>query len=224
MNHVDATRGADFGQIEYRPWLEMLWRPLVIAAATVTVLILIIVASSQPAWSILGAGRGLVPEGFYPVSGFFLVFGLTFSHAIGWAIGSAIAFYLMTLRRYGATWETARIAMGVVYLALGPLTLLLYHVFYGGWLLSMPRAGLGESLAENHPGARWLLIYAHPIVDLSIIPLAAVFVAILWKHGERLQRDATLQTVLALTLLGSSLAFALSLAIHSTLVHARIGL
>ena len=30
--------------------------------------------------------------------------------------------------------------MGVAYFALGPLPLLLYHIFYGGWLLGMPRA------------------------------------------------------------------------------------
>jgi hypothetical protein len=38
------------------------------------------------------------------------------------------------------------------------------------------------------------------------------------------QRETNLQTALALTLLGTSLAVALSLAIHSILVHARIGL
>jgi hypothetical protein len=224
MNQINTTVGTHFDRIEYRPWLDLLWRPVLIAAAAVMVLLLIIVAASQPAWSILGAGRGLVPEDFYPVSGFFLVLGLTFGHAIGWAIGSIIVLYLMTLLRYGATWDSARIAMGVVYLALGPLLLLVYHLLYGGSLLSMPRAGLGEWLAESHPDARWLLIYGHPVVDIAIIPLAVIFLGILWKYGERLQREAALQAVLALTLVGSSLAVALSLAIHSMLVHARIGL
>ncbi|MGH7824979.1 MAG: hypothetical protein ACREQ7_07355 [Candidatus Binatia bacterium] len=224
MSQFDTTAGAHFNRLEYRRWIDLLWRPVLIAAATVMVLLLILVAASQPAWSILGAGRGLVPEEFYPVSGFLIVFGLTLGHAIGWAIGSAIVFYLMTLLRYGETWESARLAMAVVYLALGPLLLLVYHILYGGWLLSLPRAGLGEWLAENHPDARWLLISAHPVVDLSIIPLAVIFLGILWKYGEQVQRDTTLQTVLALTLVGSSLAVALSLTIHSMLVHARIGL
>jgi hypothetical protein len=224
MAHVDATQHFQFERVEYRDWLKLLWRPLVIAAAAVTILLLIIVAASLPAWSILGLGRGLVPESFYPVSGFFLVVGLTFGHAIVWAAASVIVFYLMVFLKYGNTWATARNAMAVVYLVLGPLPLLLYHILYGGWLLGMPRAGLQEWLAENHPAARWLLIYAHPVIDFSVIPLAAIFLGILWKYGDRLQRETTLQTVLALIILGTSLAVALSLAIHSTLVHARIGL
>jgi hypothetical protein len=223
MNHADASPGIRLEPIEYRRWFDLLWRPVLIAVATLTILLLLIVTASQPAWSILGVGRGFVPEQFYPVSGFFVVFGLTVVHAIVWAIGSVVAFYLMTLFRYEATWKTARLAMAVVYLVLGPLPLLLYHALYGGSLLGMPRAGLGEWLAESHPDARWLLIYAHPIIDFLVIPLGAIFLWVLWKYGERVQRDASLQTVLALSLLGTSLTVALSLAIHSMLVHARIG-
>ncbi len=221
---MNATQHFQFERAEYRTWLNILWRPIVIAAAAVTIFLLIIVVASHPAWSILGLGRGLVPESFYPVSGFFLVVGLAFGHATVWAAAGIIVFYLMVFLKYGNTWETARNAMAVVYLVLGPLPLLLYHILYGGWLLGMPRGGLGEWLAENHPGGRWLLIYAHPVIDFSVIPLAAIFLGILWKYGDRLQRETTLQTVLALITLGTSLAVALSLAIHSTLVHARIGL
>ncbi|MGH7845207.1 MAG: hypothetical protein ACREQW_08565 [Candidatus Binatia bacterium] len=224
MNHAGATQEIQFERLEYRPWLKMLWRPVLIAAATVTVLVLIIVAASHSAWSLLGVGRGFVPEDFYAVSGFFLVVVLTFSLAIGWAIGSGIAFYVMTLLGIKATWPTARIAMGVVYLVLGPLLLLLYHIFYGGWLLGMPRVGLREWLAAEHPSASWFLITAHPIVDFSLIPLGLVFLGLLWKYSERIERERTFQTALALSLLGTSLAVALSIAIHSTLVHARIGL
>ena len=224
MDYVDANQRLRFEQVEYRRWLDLLWRPVLIAAAIVTVLLLVIVVTSHPAWSILGLGRGLVPESFYPVSGFFLVVGLTFGHAIAWAVASAVVFYLMVFFKYENTWETARNAMAVVYLVVGPLPLLLYHILYGGWLLGIPRGGLGEWLSESHPGARWLLIYAHPFIDLSLIPLAAIFLGILWKYGERLQRETILQTVFALTILGTSLAVALSLATHSMLVHARIGL
>jgi len=68
-----------------------------------------------------------------------------------------------------------------------------------------------------------LLIYAHPFVDLSLIPLAVVFLGILWMSGERAKRNWLLRTVLAISLLATSLAVALSLGIHSTLVHIRIG-
>jgi hypothetical protein len=224
MNHSGTTQEIQFERLEYRPWLERLWRPVAIAAAAVTILLVIIVVASKPAWDLLGAGRGFVPEELYLLSGFVLVLGTTFGQAIGWAIGTGIAIYVMKLLGFPRNWSTARLTMGVVYLGLAVFPLLFFHVFYGGWLLGMPRVGLSEWLAENHPSARWLLIYAHPIIDLSLIPLAAIFLGILWKYGDRLQREANLQTALALTLLGTSLAVALSLAIHSMLVHARIGL
>jgi hypothetical protein len=224
MNGTRTSWRTEFERIEYRAWFDRLRRPVLIAVAAVAILLLIIVAASYPAWTILGVGRGLVPEELYPMSGFAMVLALTFGHAIVWAIGSLILFYVLMLLRYGDTWETARNAMAVVYLALGPLPLLLYHILYGGWLLGMPRAGLSDWLAENHPAARWLLIYAHPVIDFSVIPLAVIFLGILWKYGDRVQRETKLQTALALALLGTSLAVALSLAIHSILVHARIGL
>ena len=223
MNHADTTpQRMQFERLEYRPWLEMFWRPVAIAAAIVTVLLLLIVATSHPAWSLLGIGRGFVPEEFYPVSGFLIVLALTFAHAVGWAIGSGVVFYIMTLFGSGANWPTGRIAMGIAYLALGPLPLLLFHLLFGGALLGMPRAGLGEWLAAEHPGSSWLLITAHPIIDYSLIPLGLIFLGLLWKYGER--RERLFQIALALSLLGTSLAVALSIAIHSTLVHARIGL
>lgn len=224
MNQVDAAHRLRLEQVEYRHWFDTLWRPILIAAAVVTVLLVVIVAASHSAWSLLGIGRGFVSEELYPISGFVMVLALTFGHAIGWAIGSGVVFYIMTFFGSGANWSSARIAMGVVYLALGPLPLLIFHFLYGGALLGMPRAGLGEWLAESHPSARWLLIYAHPVIDFAVLPLAAIFLGILWQYGDRLQRETTPQTVLALTILGTSLAVALSLAIHSMLVHARIGL
>jgi hypothetical protein len=223
VSRFDASVRTHFDPIEYRQWLELLRRPVLIAAAVVAILLLIIVAASHSAWSLLGIGRGLVPEELFPMSGFAMVLGLTFLHAIIWAIGSVIVFYLMMSLNSGDTWETKRNAMAVAYLVLGPLPLLLYHILYSGWLLGMPRTGLGQWLAESHPSARWLLIYAHPVIDLSLIPLAAIFLGILWNYGERVQRETKLQTALALTILGTSLAVALSLAIHSMLVHARIG-
>jgi hypothetical protein len=223
MDHADAKQSIQFESVEYRNWLDKLWRPVVTAAATVTILLLIIVVASKPAWDLLGAGRGFVPEELYLLSGFFLVLGTTFGQAIGWAMGTGIAIYLMTLGGYPPNWKTARIAMSVVYLGLLLVPLFFFHVLYGRWLLGISRPGLADWLWVNHPGAAWLLITAHPIIDLSLIPLAAVFLWILWRDGERVQREFGLQTALALSLLGTSLMVALSLAIHSTLVHVRIG-
>jgi hypothetical protein len=223
MDHVDATQRLRFEQVEYRPWLGRLWRPVVIAAAVVTILLLVIVAASHSAWSLLGIGRGFVPEELYALSGFAIVFALTFGHAAAWAIGSGVVFYVMTLFGFGANWAAARIAMGVAYLALGPLPLLLFHILYAGALLGMPRAGLGEWLVAEHPSASWFLITAHPIIDFSLIPLGLIFLGLLWQYSARPERERAFQTALALSLLGTSLAVALSIAIHSTLAHARIG-
>ena len=59
-------------------------------------------------------------------------------------------------------------------------------------------------------------------MDYSLIPLGVVFLGVLWGFGDRAQRSLVLQTILALALFGTSLSVALSLGIHSTLVHIRL--
>lgn len=203
-------------------WLAGLWLPLAIAAVAVTVTLLVTVERSKSAWILLGAGHGLVPEEYYHLSGFVVVLGTTFGQAVGWAGGSALLYYVMTLIGFGGNWTTARIAMSLVYLGLGGGPLLVYHVLYGEWLLGLPRTGLSEWLGANYPDARWLLLDAHHLVDLSVIPLGVIFLGLLWGGGESGRRNVVVQTVLALALLGTSLAIALSLGIHSTLVHIRL--
>lgn len=222
MSEGDSSVGVQVERVELIRWQVRLWIPAMIGAAAVTIALLLVVTASRSAWLLLGAGRGLVPEEYYHVSAFVLMLATTFGQAVGWAGGSAALFYLMTLARLGTAWTRARIAMSLVYLALGALPLLVYHLLFGQWLLGLPRLGLEEWLTASHPDAHWLLIRAHPIVDLSLIPLAVVFLGVLWGSGERVQRSLILQTVLALALLGTSLAVALSLGIHSTLVHIRL--
>jgi len=203
-------------------WQAALVGPVLIAVAAVTIVLLLVVGQSKSAWVLLGAGRGLVPEEYYHVSGFVLVLATTFGQAAGWAGGSGLAYYAMTRIGFPWTWTTWRIAMSVVYLGLGAFPLLIYHVFYGQWLLGLPRVGLDEWLTVNYPDARWLLLGMHPVVDLSLIPLAAIFLGFLWGFGDRARRSLVVQTILALALLGTSLAVALSLGIHSALVHIRL--
>jgi hypothetical protein len=219
MSQAGTTEDTPFEEIDYRPWLEMLRRPVAVAVGAAAILLLVIVAASKPAWDLLGAGRGFVPEELYPASGFLLVLGTTLGQVVGWAMGVAIAVYAVHLAGFPPTWNTVRLAMAVVYLGLVVLPLLVFHFLFGGWLLGLPHAGISAWLADHHPFARWLLIDAHPVIDLSMIPLAAIFLGILWQYAERVQRESTLQTVLALALVGTSLAVALSLAIHSILVH-----
>jgi hypothetical protein len=199
-----------------------LWLPVLTAAAAVTLVLLLVVLASPSAWKLLGAGRGFVPEALYPVSGFLLVLGTTFGQAVGWAAGTAVLVYVLTLFGSAPTWPRIRLAMTVVYVGLLVVPLLAYHVLFGRWLLGLPRTGLADWLTMHHPDARWLLITAHPVVDLSLVPLAVIFLAVLWGTGDRVRQSSGLQLAAALALFGTSLAVALSLAIHSTLVHVRL--
>lgn len=202
--------------------LSRLWFPVLVAAAVVTLVLAIVVGASKSAWFLLGAGRGFVPEEYYHLMAFLLLLGTTFGQAVGWAGGSVIGYYAMRLVGFGSGWITARIAMSLVYVGLAGLPVSVYEVFYGKGLLGLPRLGLDEWLAQNYPEARWLLITGHPFVDWSLLPLGVVFLGILWGFGERVRRDRVVQTVLALAVLGTSLAVALSLGIHSTLVHIHL--
>lgn len=195
---------------------------VLIAAVVVAITLGVVVAKSKSAWFLLGAGHGFVPEEYYHVSAFVLVLATTVGQAAGWAGGSALLYHVMTLIGFGVNWTTARIAMSLVYLGLGGGPLFVYHVLYGQWLLGLPRAGLGEWIGANYPDARWLLVDAHDLVDLSPVPLGVIFLGILWGLGELAQRNRVVQTILALALLGTSLSVALSLGIHSTLVHIRL--
>jgi hypothetical protein len=109
-----------------------------------------------------------------------------------------------------------------VYLGLVTLPGLVYHVLFGGALLGLPRTGLAPGLAAEYPDAHWLLVRAHPVIDLGVVPLGLVFLGVLWGASEAARRTLWVQIVLALALLGTSLTLALSLAIHSTLVHIRL--
>jgi hypothetical protein len=112
--------------------------------------------------------------------------------------------------------------MSIVYVGLAGLPLTAYHVLFGRPLLDMPNVGLQEWVARHYPDAAWLLFSAHPVIDFSLVPLGLIFLAALWGTGARPMRSRAVQTVLAVALLGTSLAVALSLGIHSMLVHVRI--
>jgi hypothetical protein len=182
----------------------------------------VIVARSPSAWRLLAAGRPLVPEAYYPVSGYVLVLATVLGQAVGWAGGSALLAYVAVRAGLPPTWTTVRAAMSAVYLGLVALPLLVYHALFGGWLLGLPREGLETWLATHHPDARWLLLGLHPVVDLSLVPLAIVFLVLLWGTGDRPRTAFGVQLLLALAVLSTSLAVALSLAIHSTLAHIRL--
>lgn len=221
MNRGETTLGIEGKRVQWPNWLGRLWIPVGIAAVVITIAGVLVVMASRPAWLLLGAGRGLVPEEYYHVWGMLIMLGTTFGQAAGWAGGSALVLYAMTLVGFEANWTNARIAMSLVYIGLAAVPLSAYHS-YDRWLLGIPRLGLEEWIAANVPDSRWFLLTTHEVVDYSLIPLGVIFLGLLWGLGERLKRDPLLQTVAALALLGTSLALALSLGIHSILIHIRL--
>lgn len=204
------------------PKLSRLWIPVLAALVVMAVVLCVVVAISQSAWVLLGVGRGLIEPEYYPISGVVAVLATMLGQALGWVGGSALVYYILTLMNFSATWNTGRIAMSLVYVGLAGVPLLAYHFLLGQPLSGTPNVGLEAWVARHYPDAAWLLFTAHPVIDLSLIPLGLIFLGVLWKTGEQPLRNLGVQLVLALALLGTSLTVALSLAIHSTLVHIRI--
>jgi hypothetical protein len=196
--------------------------PVALAALIVAVATYAIVMATPSAWRLLGAGRGLVPEEYYPYSGFVILLATTLGQFAGWAAGSGLVAHAWGLvTRRPVTSVVLRGAMIAVYLGLATAPLTAYHVLFGGPLLGLAREGLETWLAAAHPDAHLLLYRAHPIADLSLVPLGLAVAGILWRAGaERLTRRS-FQFLLALLVLATSLAVALSLAIHSIFAHLR---
>jgi hypothetical protein len=200
-----------------------LMMPAVIALVVAAVVLAVVVGLTPSVWLILGAGNGLIPETYYPVWGFVLVLATTLGQVGGWAGGSAVLYYVLTLVGFARGSLTAKVAMSVTYVGLGAGPLLAYHVLFGGPLLGLPRTGLSEWLLANHPDAHGLLVAYHPVVDLAVIPLGVLFLGVLWISSDRARSGVAVRTILALALVGTSLAVALSLAMHAAIVHVRLG-
>jgi hypothetical protein len=223
MNRAESSVLEAARAVEQRPGWPGVLVPASVAVGAVALVLLGIVAASRSAWMLLGAGRGLIPEEYFHVWGYVITLGTTLGQLVGWAGGSALGFWVLTRLGLPASWFTARLAMSVVYVGLGAGPLFVYHALFGDWLLGLPREGLAEWLSAHYPDAYWLLITAHPWVDVSLAPLGVIFLGLVWGAGEALRGSTLLQTVAALAVSFTSLAVALSLAIHSTLVHIRLG-
>ncbi|MGH7388877.1 MAG: hypothetical protein ACREM3_05395 [Candidatus Rokuibacteriota bacterium] len=193
--------------------------PAVVGVLAAAAVLAVIVASTPSVWQLLGAGRGLVPERYYPVVGYVIVLATTVGQAVGWAGASAVLYHVLTAAGVPRGSRSARIAMSVVYVAIAGLPLLVYHALFGGPLLGLPRAGLNAWLLANHPDAHGLLVSLHPVVDLSVIPLGAVFLGVLWLGSDQARAGVVVRTILALAVVGTALVVALSLVIHATIVH-----
>jgi len=224
VSHVEAqVIDSPAPETPAAPWLNRHTAPAVIVAVgAVAILAFAVIMRTSSAWHLLGLGRGLVPEAYYPYWGGVLVLGTALGQFVGWGAGAALlahAWGLLTGR--SITPRVVRSAMIAVYLGLVILPLSVYHVLFGQPLLGLERAGLREQLLREYPDAHLLLYDLHPAIDLSLIPLGVAAVWILWGASDRRLAGFSMQLVLALTILTTSLAVALSLGIHSVFVHLR---
>jgi len=223
MTRVEAFAADEPATRAGAVWLDRgVIGPVVLAAAAIALGTYAIVVGTPSAWQLLGVGRGFVPEAHYVYSGFVIILATTYGQFVGWAGGSALLAYVVgRVTRHPVTSGVVRGSMVVVYLGLSTLPLTAFHVLYGQPLLGLEREGLPGWLRQNYPDASLLVYTLHPVVDLSLAPLAVAVIGILWRASDaRLARRA-LQLVLALLVLATSLAVALSLAIHSVLAHVR---
>lgn len=220
-NRIEAMTLRDFSAPT--GWLRQSVAPLLIAAALVIGLAAMVVFTSRSAWQLLGIGRGFVPPELYHYSALMVILGTTFGQFVGWVAGSALLAYVRWwVTEKPATLKLLQISATIVYFGLAALPLFFFHFLFGGPLAGIPQEGLPEWLQQNYPGAYWLLITAHPMVDWSLVPLGIAVVLIFWGRAEQVLRNRALQALVLFLILGTSLVVALSLAIHSTLAHIRI--
>lgn len=197
---------------------------LLISSVIISIVALGIMFRFRSAWDLLGVGRGLVPPEYYPYSALVVILGTTFGQFVGWAAGSALLAYVWyRVRGRVFSFKALQVAMTLVYcgLAFGPISL--YHSLFGQPLAGIPRPALSTWLAQHYPNAYDLLITGHPWVDWSVLPIAIVVLVLLWKSKERVMHRWAVQTLLFFLIMLTSFVVALSLAIHSTLVHIRMG-
>ncbi|MEE9147771.1 MAG: hypothetical protein V3U27_10295, partial [Candidatus Tectomicrobia bacterium] len=95
MTRANQTPAVASRPVSLEPgWLGRSVGPLCLAAVAVIVLAVVIVFTSQAAWHLLGAGRGLVAPDFYHYTGLLMVLGMTFGQFAGWVVGSALLVYV----------------------------------------------------------------------------------------------------------------------------------
>ena len=120
-----------------------------------------------------------------------------------------------------ATLRVVKLCITEVYGGLAFVPLLLYHVLFGPPLAGLSRLGVEAWISQNAADAYWLLFVGHRMVDILPVLCFIAVMGLLWGTGERVVRHWGVQTLLWFLMLATSLTVALSLAIHSTLVHIR---
>jgi hypothetical protein len=224
MTPADRTYAPSVQESLFAPgWRQRFMLSFMIAAIVTTALAVLVVFTSQSAWQALGIGRGLVAPEQYHYTALLVLLGTTFGQCIGWAAGSALLVYVWLLFGSAMTLRVVQMSMSIVYCGLAVMPWFFYHLLFGQPLAGLPRPGMAAWVQQHYADAYWLLFPGHRVTDLLIIPLLVAVLGLLWGGGERVLRRAGMQTLLLCLILLTSLAVALSLGIHATLVHLRVG-
>ncbi len=225
MTRVNQTPSVASRHVSLEPgWLGRSVGPLCLAAVAVIVLAMVIVFTSQAAWHLLGAGRGLVTPEFYHYTGLLMVLGMTFGQFAGWVIGSALLVYVWgRLTANATTLRVVQVAASIVYCGLAVVPVFSYHFFFGQPLAGLPRPGIAAWISQNYASAYWLLFPGHHVVDVLVIPFLIAVLVLIWGMRERVVSHWGMQTLVLFLIMATSLVVSLSLAIHSILVHIRLG-
>ena len=78
-------------------------------------------------------------------------------------------------------------------------------------------------ISQNYASAYWLLFPGHLVVDVLVIPFLIAVLVLIWGMRERVVGHWGMQTLVLFLIMATSLVVSLSLAIHSILVHIRLG-
>jgi hypothetical protein len=206
-----------------RKWVQGMMAPLLVAALVTIGLAILVMFASKPVWYLLGSGRGLVSPSAYHVMALLIVLGTTFGQFAGWAAGTALLVYVWYLLGSAITFRVVQVSMSIVYCGLATGPIFFYHFLFGQPLAGLARPGAAAWVRQHHPEAYWMLFPGHSVIDLLVIPLCIAVLVLTWGTGERLVRQRSVQTLVLLLILLTSLAVALSLAIHATHAHLRFG-
>ncbi len=174
------------------------------------------VYTTAPAWHLLGVGRPVVPEAFYPLTALAVLLFTTILGAITFAGLTMSLLALWQVLGKEVSFAVVRIFAGLSYLFVTLLPTIFIHLY------GLPRLGLAQWLQTHNPDAYQVLFGLHRVVDLSHFLLAIVGIGILWGLGDKLQTSRVAQAAFVVVLLFTFFGISVTLGFHSALAGIHI--
>ncbi len=171
---------------------------------------------TAPAWHLLGVGRPVVPDAFYPLTALAVLLITTGGLAVAFAGGTMSLLALWQILGKGVGFATVRVFAGLSYLFVTLLPTIFIHLY------GLPRPGLAQWLQTQNPDAYQVIFGLHRVVDLSHFLLAIAGIGILWGVGDKLQTSRVAQAAFVVVLLFTFFSVSLTLGFHSALAGIHI--